>query len=87
MPKLSCVPCPEKKDYYFPGAIQERSSLTHSSNRFNKNKPYDQADRSYLKAKLRGILKETIAQDQPIGKSRRKSKAGVLINNICFNII
>jgi hypothetical protein len=54
--------------------------LTHSSNRFNKNKPYDQADRSYLKGKLRGILKETIALDQPIGKSRRKSKAGVLRN-------
>jgi hypothetical protein len=46
-----------KFGYYFPDAIQERSPLTHSSNRFNNNKPYDQADRSYLKAKLRDILK------------------------------
>ncbi|KAI8875634.1 hypothetical protein K501DRAFT_289279 [Backusella circina FSU 941] len=59
--------------YFFPDAIQQRSPLSHSSKRFNKNKPYDATDRHYLKSKLRDILKETIAHDQPTFHHRTKS--------------
>jgi hypothetical protein len=65
--------------YFFPDAIQQRSPLSHSSKRFNQNKPYDPEDRTYLKSKLRDILKETFAQDQPPIHHRAKSQQQSLL--------
>jgi hypothetical protein len=48
------------------------------SKRFNQHKPYDPADRTYLKANLRDILKQSFAQNQPICKGRGKPQRAVL---------